>query len=461
MNYYLKLLPLVIATCLVSISQATADDFPDAKDYAYGWKISPSDQADFYEFLIPLEVYESTADHQIRDLGIYNAEGDPIPKVVSLPPEDKSDIEDRLELTILPLYENTPENPQNLKLLVEQENARTMVTLNTQETDDSETAVPGERLISYIVDARDLKHPIDSIELFWPDTLGSFIGRVTFHGSNDLEAWSLVGSGSIASLSEQGAIIEQRKVLLSHTSYDYLRLTWNALPDDWHVLSLDGIRSSKGHDKSRQLLSLGTFKVLDDENGLIFEAPATLLVDQVSLTLPKENSVLRADVYAWNSRNENWRKVHGGLFYNLRGNGQPMVSEPKDISPIRTSNWKVVVENGTDLSDVQLELGWKPDKLVFVAQGNGPYQLVAGRAADSHEDFPQSKLNESAIINLAENSDLVAEAELGPRYEIAGPQQLEMPFRPEWSKWLTWAGLIAGVLLVGFMAVSLLRQMRS
>jgi hypothetical protein len=103
MNYYLKLLPLVIATCLVSISQATADDFPDAKDYAYGWKISPSDQADFYEFLIPLEVYESTADHQIRDLGIYNAEGDPIPKVVSLPPEDKSDIEYRLELTILPL----------------------------------------------------------------------------------------------------------------------------------------------------------------------------------------------------------------------------------------------------------------------------------------------------------------------------------------------------------------------
>jgi hypothetical protein len=121
----------------------------------------------------------------------------------------------------------------------------------------------------------------------------------------------------------------------------------------------------------------------------------------------------------------------------------------------------VLVKNGADLSGGQLELGWKPDKLVFVARGNGPYQFIAGRAADSHEDFPQIKLNENAIINLAENSDLVAEAKLGPRYEIAGPKKLETPYRPEWGKWLTWTGLIAGVLVVGFMAVNLLRQMKS
>lgn len=460
MNSFAKVASFILIACLTPQLYAAESRIPAASEYAYGWEINTPGQSGFYELIVPLEVYRSSADNRIRDLGVYDSFGNPIPRVVFLPPEDRPVVEERFQLNFLPLYVTTKGDPQNLRLLVEQKDARTMVSLNTQERVNEESTSE-EALTSYIVDTRKIQQRINHIELFWPNSLGPFIGQVAVHGSDDLETWSQIGSGSIASLSDQGTAIEQRKISISNASYDFLQLTWGSLPDDWRVLALEGISSSSGDDRSRERLLLDVSQKNEDENSLIYDVSGSVLADQVSLTLPKEISVLNAEVFAWNSRQADWRRVHSGMFYDFRDYSEPMVNPPQSISPVRASRWKVVVKEGTALADVKLEIGWKPDKLVFVAQGSAPYQLVAGRASDALDGFPQTKLNDSAILGLADNGDLVATAALGPRFALAGPQQLEQPFSPEWGTWATWAGLIAGVLFVGFMALSLLRQMKS
>jgi hypothetical protein len=41
---------------------------------------------------------------------------------------------------------------------------------------------------------------------------------------------------------------------------------------------------------------------------------------------------------------------------------------------------------------IRLRLGWQPERLLFLAQGAGPYELVSGRARDQIEASPQHRL---------------------------------------------------------------------
>ena len=77
--------------------------------------------------------------------------------------------------------------------------------------------------------------------------------------------------------------------------------------------------------------------------------------------------------------------------------------------------------------------------LFSLRKAGGPYRLVAGRAADALAGYPQQvNYGDSAILALAQDSEYAASAQLSPRIELAGPAQLQIPFRPDWARWLMW-----------------------
>jgi hypothetical protein len=109
---------------------------------------------------------------------------------------------------------------------------------------------------------------------------------------------------------------------------------------------------------------------------------------------------------------------------------------------------------------VQLQLGWRPDRLTFLAQGEGPFELVCGRARDRLEDFPQqSLLGDDAIFAVLEQSGQAGQAILGARQDLAGASALT-PGGVSWRTLLLWAGLTGAVSLAGWMVYSLLRELK-
>jgi hypothetical protein len=63
------------------------------------------------------------------------------------------------------------------------------------------------------------------------------------------------------------------------------------------------------------------------------------------------------------------------------------------------------------------------------------------------------------ITDLIERTASVAAATLGPRRVLGGEAKLEPSPVGRWRQWLLWLGLTAGVALVAFMVLRLLRDL--
>ena len=102
-------------------------------------------------------------------------------------------------------------------------------------------------------------------------------------------------------------------------------------------------------------------------------------------------------------------------------------------------------------------MGWVPEELLFVAQGEGPFTLVYGNAnvVSAYTPLPQ-------LLNRNDKHDnLIKVAHLGTKFELSPNPQL-FPSQPtDWKRYSIWAILILGVLLLAWMALGLYKQMNS
>lgn len=446
---------LLITTVMLAGSAFAEDPIPAADEYAWGWEISTNEENDFYELALPMEVYRSTTDARARDTGIYNANGMAVPRVLYAPAPVAAS-EQRVTLPALPLYRDGSDKPEDIELSLLRDGQKTIVNLNTSDREQPDAA-----LYAYIVDVDGLDHKLERLELEWQGSPEPFIGRVRVEASDDLDRWTTVGSGAIAALQHDDARVEQRAVELKARKSRYLKLTWSDVPTGWSLARITGVYHNQPQDLTRQRLVLSPTSTAVEDSGVLFDAGGTPLVDRLNLGLPADNSVLRAAIYARQAETDPWHLVQRGTFYHLRSSGEGLESTPLTVAPRRARYWKVVTEQGRQDGQFSLELQWRADKVVFVAQGEPPYRLVSGRARDSLEGFPQHKrLGSSTLGAMLKSIDRQAGAAiLGPRYSLGGPGQLEISTAPDWRTWLLWLALGGGVVVAGLMALSLLRQL--
>ena len=98
------------------------------------------------------------------------------------------------------------------------------------------------------------------------------------------------------------------------------------------------------------------------------------------------------------------------------------------------------------------------DLVVFLAQGKGPYSLVAGSARAKRADAPLPQLVDAMRVQRGQEWQ-PATVYLGKAQALAGDQALTpAPAERDWKAWLLWALLIGGALIVAGFAFSLLKK---
>ena len=99
-----------------------------------------------------------------------------------------------------------------------------------------------------------------------------------------------------------------------------------------------------------------------------------------------------------------------------------------------------------------------PEQLLFIAQGEGPFTLAFGSAQVDAVTTPLGKLLNQD--NLANNGQLIKAAQLGSRVQLGDAAKLQPAPPPlPWKKWLLWAILVVGVMVLAAMALKLSKQM--
>ncbi len=458
--------PALSITCLLLFPLAigaqsgdTSAAAPQLSDYAWGFPIEVSEVASFYSVELPLEVNQSVTDPALRDAGVYNGDGSPVPRMFARVGDDQEPVERSNPLPTLPLYEAVDARTGKNGLLIEREGDSTQFKFDLEDL-----LVPDEdeRLVAYIVDARQTDDNATALDLVWGQMEPGFMGRVMVDGGNDLQNWSPVGSAVVAYLREDAASIEQRRVRLRRADFDFLRIRWEGLPENWHLSQVMGVYVDGFADAVRNFVTLESTSVDPDDGGQIFSLDGAPTDYQVRIVLPVPNTVISARVLYWSERRERWLSAGRGSYHHIIRDNNAVMSDPLKINKARTNRFKVVINRGPTDVPVQLEVGWRPDKLLFLAQGQSPFTLATGSANDESRQFPQHRIyGDRSLATLAESNGGVVAASLGPRYELGGPDRLVATRSINWRTLILWFGLVLGVVFVGFMASKTIRELRS
>jgi len=283
---------------------------------------------------------------------------------------------------------------------------------------------------------------------------------VSIEHSDDLTRWRTVGRGSIASLAIDGASVTHGKIAITGSERGYYRLKWSRLVSDWQLESVVLATSAVTELATFGQVDLSPIEVPEErasEDALYFDAGGALPTTSIDLVFSDKNRWGNASIYFGNSTDGPWQRLGSRrLFYDIDFEGERLASEPLSLRRVEVRYWKVLFATKTGADDVQLSLEYPEEHLRFAANGEPPYQLVGGTL--SNEAGPDTTF--AAVMSaLDPDKTKVATASLAARTVLGGPAALVIPTEFPWRTVYLWVALLAAVLVIGFMAVRLAREM--
>jgi hypothetical protein len=182
-------------------------------------------------------------------------------------------------------------------------------------------------------------------------------------------------------------------------------------------------------------------------------------VDRLAIRLPQPNSVAPVQILARNDPNEPWQPVAQTVAYRLHQNDKEIVSPEVSVPATPWRYWLLRIEHNAaavGAGSLRVTAGWVTREIVFAARGNGPFLVAFGNA--------RAQSNALTIDALVpgwgtERAPSIASASTGGLRTLAGAGAAQARIDPK--KAGLWAALVAGVVLLGWMAWGLSKQLRS
>ncbi|WP_417910446.1 DUF3999 domain-containing protein [Candidatus Electronema sp. PJ] len=432
------------------------------EDFAYGMELTVSGKKAMYSLMLPAEVYQGCTRPDLGDLRVFNAQG-PVPHLLRQPQPEKQSARPPQSLPYFPLSETTQANG-NLSdhgltisgngAIIALNKSSAIIALSTGATEQATQVVA-----AYILDASAVEQPPDWLELAWQGQGEQFSTSVRIDHSDDLDNWQqFVPSAALAELRFSGHNLLRNRIELPRQARGkYFRLSWPAGKDGVSLTAVKAGYEEEAQVKPHSVLTLtGQPLTKNDPNRTTWQynTQGFFPVDQLKIRLPEQNYLAMFTVHSGGE--EHWQRRASLLTWQLTIDGVKLENELLHLPPSTDRLWRLETEVSTAQAPI-LELGWLPGQLIFMAQGQGPYTLAYGRAGLLPAHSPVGQLLDA--LEPLKGSSLLAAAQAGPQVVLGGQAQLQPVVKMPWRTWLLWAGLIAGVLAVGAMALKLFREM--
>ncbi|MCI5120865.1 MAG: DUF3999 family protein [Candidatus Electrothrix sp. AUS4] len=218
-------------------------------------------------------------------------------------------------------------------------------------------------------------------------------------------------------------------------------------------------REAQVHPRSMLALA-GEALPITEQGALRFQynSKGFFPVDQLKIQLPEQNSLSQIAVFSRADKEASWKRRAAFLAYRLTVDGVNLDNGVVIINRTTDRYWRLELEANSGIQQAPtLELGWLPGQLVFMAQGRGPYTLAYGRAGLGPAQYLVDRLLQA--LDPQSEKKLVAKAQAGAEKVLGGEERLIVAQGLPWRRWLLWGILLAGVLIVGMMALKLYREM--
>lgn len=429
--------------------------------YAWQWPLTlPRADSGIQQITLTPAVYESVTDPKLRDLAVLDAHGHAVPASLQTTAGGQMAAPRSIALPWYPAPATaTPGTPPRWRIRAESAAGQGVQRIETEVLD---TPTGAAAAIDILIDASAAGARIESLELAWPAATDAIDARYRLDGSDDLDQWVPLREGRLLDLDNQGHRIRNQRIDLGEVrQHRYYRVrpldtgrwpaieavqavlatAWTSAPSQWRELAGIAMPASSG-------------SAIEFENPGRF--PVTLVDVQVAANSTSDWSVESRD-----RSDAPWqRRLPTRVYYQLTDAGERSRSAPVELGAShRDRHWRLVSTTAVRQTPT-LHLGYRPETLVFLAQGEAPFTLVAG-SANAHQ--PQAPVADVLASQRARHGAdwRPPSAALGERTERDGEAALQavaVEVKRDWQTWLLWAVLILGAALVAGLALSLLRR---
>lgn len=440
---------LRVSLAAAAAAVATAAAALDPQQFVAGWPIE-APAAEVFDVPLTAEVYATA--QSVGQMAVLDANSAPLPffrRTTSVPDA----VEQRLTLEASPLYAATAGGTPALGVTTSERG--TSITVTPGASGDS-AAVTG-----FVLDARAADVTPIALDLEWRELPQPFLLDVRVEQSVDLTNWRFVGGAAVAALDVAGTEARHARVPVHASAGGYYRITPARSVEGWYLerAALITAETATGEALTVRAAPLPDRALPADAvpEALYFDAGGALPVTAVAVAFPADVGWLRADVAASDSLEGPWYPAaHGALFYALRFEERAFASTPVALARRELRYWRVTPSRGARPQGLELVLTSPQEYLRVSAGGASPFMLAAGTLA---EEAGEDRTFAAVWRDLDPDPE-VPIAGLGVRRELGGANALRAPREFPWRAAVLWSVLVGGVLVVGFMAVRLAREMQ-
>jgi hypothetical protein len=443
----MRFLPFFLLISSTALAQAPADFRSSAP-------LTPAGKDALQRFTLPFEVYRD-AKPDLADLRVFNSTGEAMPLAFAGEPEATKESRPMVALPIFPLMAapaGREEPPLDVRVKVVRDGTIVSVTGSSAKPDRA------ARPVSWLIDMTAVSDPVKTLVIDWNSGPGAEVARVTVEASDDLKSWHNVASRAPLLRVEQGGHeIAQRRVDVNGLKARYLRVRGE--PAAFVLKTIEAEPEAIVKPATLRQRATVTARPGTKPGEYLFDAGARLPVESLRLIVGG-NSIAPVTISARESESTPPRPVTGATFYKMTREGVELESPAVDIGRQSSRYWVVQLDPRSPPlgAPPSLELQWRPAQVVFVARGEGAFalafgnpeakpnalsvtQLIPGYARNAESKLPEAKVGE---VQTGERSnELLRSVTSG-----ANPKKIAL-----------WVILVLAVVVLGFMAWRLSRQM--
>lgn len=430
-------------------------------EFAWHGRVEPA-QPGLVRGLLPASAMLRLQSAQADDLRVFNAKGQPVPFALAAPPQAAAGAR---ELTrrfpALPLYgsQSSAAGKGAIEVKVEDGGAQRSVWVNMAPA-GSGTQTNGNRLPSVLIDTRAEKRAISAL-IVHDEMPPNRPVEIRVSTSTDLAQWTPVPvRGRIYRFEGDNAPANDTLELLSPLQLEgrYLRLEWRG-EEGVAVSGVTGLIAAPTPRPTRVAATLPAPRA-DGPAALEWELGFATPLAALELVTQQPNSLVPVRIMGRNKVSEPWQLLGRTVVWRL---GHPGGDQVNPAAPLQRPSvrWlRVEATHGMRLEGIPLtaQVVFDPVQVVFVAGGEGPYDVAAGRVETPTAALPLTMLMATTQRKL----DELPSATIVPSSEApapSGPLARLLPRGVEPRTALLWLVLGGGVLLLGGVAWSLLRQL--
>jgi hypothetical protein len=420
-----------------------------------------------YSVEIPEDVYRTVQSSDLRDVRVFNGAEEVVPHGIRNVETDPAILRDTWAIPFFPLFQEIKPNDQSeFSLQVSRDQAGTIVNIQSDPVKEADN----QKVSGYLLDLSSLKEAVSELEFQWEKNSDSSVFTVNIEQSSDLIHWtSLVKKATLVDLQFGGRQVERRTVQLPRHPQQYMKLSWQESNGPLSLIKISGFSQIIEGRRKYQWLSLDNGMISKEDDRLIidFKTNYRLPVSRVQIQFPEKNSIGGLAIQSRSHMDKEWKTRCEQVFHDLSLEGTAIQNEPCSFQPVADPLWRIIVkQDGAGLQSgnkaLTLQLGWLPSELFFVGRGEPPYLLAFGSGKLAQEDKQTDNGMLLQAIRMKPHDQAIGVARLGEKVDLAGDLALKSPAKPvPWKKMLLWAVLLSGVVLLAFMARSLIKEMKA